>query len=247
MPIRRVSRSVVIAELSRSTQAPIPKLPLPRLLSSKDSTTCRAFCNFSKRPGVSHCATAPESPLSINQLACMSATVSVCSRPKYATHVSPHKLFNNSRYDFRMLMTLDLPYTADDNLSIVQNFQTSMLIRTPAHSPRSLSSRGLFSPSTGASHATVGDSGDVRLSIACQVCSSSFVKERHSAQEPLSLLRDPSITKKSRERSFPSVLGEAHPLHVASRDLQFCIPWEHRNNSETFLAGVELFLARRPL
>ena len=69
MPIRRASRSATIAKLSLSIRRgslsrmsllrhahTVPELPLPRLAPSKDSTTCRAFCNFSQRPGVSHCA-----------------------------------------------------------------------------------------------------------------------------------------------------------------------------------------------
>ena len=47
--------------------------------ASEDSKTCRAFCNFSQSSGVSHCAPGPESPLSINQLACVSETL-LCSR-----------------------------------------------------------------------------------------------------------------------------------------------------------------------
>ena len=173
----------------------IPKLPPPShshvLLHRRTAPHVELFCNFSQRPCVSHCAPAPESPLSINQLACTVVLISlVCSRPKHATHVPPHKLIDNSPHDLRMLMTLDLPRTVD-----------------PADAGRRCSSG--HQPTL-----------CFRLSIPCQVSPSSLVKERlklirMTLKNNTKWKRPLAPTGNDRSRDFLGILGSRRSRLVA--------------------------------
>ena len=155
-------------------------------------------------------APAPESPLSINQFACMSATV-LCSR-KMCLHrlfsaalgypCATHKLIDNSPLDLRMLMTLDPPRTVDP----------------ASHSPRvTVITSSLFTV-----HKSIARHSRRFWWFQTQHCMPSLFQLlcQRAPLCPRATSLDPSIPKRSRERSFPvggTSWERTLPLRVVSR------------------------------